>query len=1441
MRTRLYAIAAIGLLCGALLGLAPTADAAYDAVEARQLDQDYQRQGFILKWDAARGLPDRILDARFGQRIDAVSGSPEAISEAFLREHSLLLFGTENVDFGSSLRKDGGSSFELRIIKTRESLSGSQVIRQQFTNGVPVDGAIVQVNLNKKGEVMSAINEVDPDVVLVDVSPRISSQEAIDATLASLERVGTFRRTPETELVAYGDAGRSILAWKTDVPLWSPFSDQVAIVDASTGEVLKQRDHMLHCSTKGPVAEGVRIDIDPPVEQPEPANPGFSKDALVSGSGDVLPANPLNGQPDRYGLRDGDPVAGFVENKVLERLDGSGFLRGDYVDAGNSDQPRANEASLVFNYSPDVTDGHFHEVNIYWHLDTMQDYFQTTLGITAANNRQQPAFAHQGEDDNSSYSPSTGNIRFGDGGVDDSEDGEVVLHEYGHAVHDNISGIGGGEAGAISEGFGDYLACTFGDNPLEAEWDATSYNPGPPPYLRRTDTDKVYPDDLVGQVHADGEIMSAAWWDAREALGAEIADQLCIESFFLVGATTTMTDMANAYVQADQAIYGGAHLGIIYSVFGNRGLGPDYLLEIDHAPLGDTEDSSGPYVVSASVAHTSPITGADAVQLHWRMAGDPSYTDVTMTDLGGDQYEASIPGPGMDATIEYWLSATDDQAVSANLPATAPNDVFSFNVGTDLIDPVITHIPLGDQPLLTWPAEVRAAVTDNLGVASVTCDWSLNGAPQGSFPLFVAGGENYAAEFPIPAGDLVFGDMIEYTITAVDGSSSANTVVEGPHSFEIIDAKGVVLLIDDDGSAAAGGTKLLDDKSTAIQTEDRPELSKGASATQMAAALTATGYVVTVETVAETNPATWGDYEVLISSSGANNSPLADAAYRSALVAYAQGGGKLVVEGGEVGYDSASSPGYPDIVSDVIHADDWDGDDSGPLVEVSGQELHPIRTTPHSIGPSIGISYSGNYGDQDSVKPTADAYLVYGTTDEPGNAGILVYDDNPAPGSAQIVYCAFAMSVVSDPAVADQLIENIVDFLLADEGAAGSSISGQVLVQNRETHSGVTVSAGGVTATTDHDGMYTLEGLFPASYTVSAGLDGWETATQVVTLGENEDLTGVDFELRPVALTNVCNESGAAIPDNDPNGVSQTIEVTDVGELADVKVSVDITHTWRNDLIVELTSPAGTTVTLANRTGGSADDIVANYDGDTVPDGPGTMDDFDGEQATGTWTFFVSDNAGADTGSINSWCLDLAIIQEGAVPTLVSGFGARNVEEGIRIEWDARDVSHVEGFQIRRFVDGLGNLATKKPIEPRQGEMSWIDAVSGLEEGTEVTYMLEAVLDDGSLQRLGEGVTVSYAPVRPTSYALQQNAPNPFNPKTEIRFALTESAPTTLRIYDVSGRLVRELVDDTMKAGHHTVVWNGSDHRGQQVSTGTYYYQLRSGKFVQTRSMVLVK
>lgn len=1424
MQRRLV-FAAVALVLIALSAL-PVSAARYSLEEQDALKADYRSQGIVVDFDEERGLPRRILNSQFS--TDALyrgSGSPEEISARYIRDNAALLFGTDEFTLDGLGR--GNGSFELVTVRTRQSLSGTQVFRQQYSSGLPIDGATIQINLDKQGSIMSAINTVKPTAVILDPTPSISPEDAVQAVLNGVERVGEMRQDPHVELVGWTNAGMTYLAYRTEVPLWSPYSDQVAYVDANSGEVLTQRDVMIHCNHKRPGEPVGRIDITPPPAVEEPTNFIARR---ATGSGDVLPSNPLDGRPDLYGLRDGDPVVGYVENMALERLDGSGFLRGDYVDATNSSITRANEPSLVFNYSPDVTDGNFHEVNVYWHIDQIQDYFQSTLGVFFANNRQTEAAAHEGEDDNSSYSPATLRIRFGDGGVDDSEDGEVVLHEYGHAIHDNISGIGGDEAGAISEGFGDYVAATFSQNPIIAEWDATSYNPGPPPNLRRTDGTKMYPDDLVGQVHADGEIISAAWWELNTILGQEVADRLILESFALVGATTNMPEMADATVQADQAIYGGAHLGTIFSVFGGRGMGPAYLLEIDHDALSDTEDTAGPYDVAASILHTSPITGADAVQMFWRVAGDPAFTAVTMSDLGGDQYAAQIPGPGGDATIEYYLTVVDDQAVSNSLPATAPADVFSFNVGTDFVAPVMTHTALRDQPLLTWPAEVRATVTDNLGVASVVCDWSLNSVAQGSFPLFVAGGDDFAADFPIAAGSLAFGDVIEYTLTATDGSSAANTASSGPHSFEIIDAKGVVLIVDDDDDAGSGGSKLDDDK--VEQTDVARDPAKvGASATQIAAALTAAGWVVTVEPVATSDPGTWANYDVLISSSGGNTAPLEDAAYRAALVAYAQGGGKLFVEGGEVAYDSASFPGYADVVADVIHADDWNADNAGGLTGTGGQEAHPIRTIPNALPSDIALNYVG-FGDQDAVTPLPEAYTVYDATDDPGDAGILVYDDNPAPASAQIVFCAFNFSAIADPAVADALADNIVTFLTAEETGANSSISGQVLLQGVGAQEGVSVSIGSESTTTDASGNYAFTGIFASTYTVSVDAPaGFESASQTVVVGEGQDLTGVDFALRAVITTDeVCNAAGAAIPDNTPAGIDSPIFVSDIGEITSVTASVDITHTYRGDLIVTLTSPGGTVATLSNREGGSADDLVASFD----------LSDFNGETSQGTWTLNVSDNAGLDTGTLNEWCIQFDVLQDGAVSTLVSSFGARNGERGVELSWNLLSNDNLSGLQVVRVVDGDVQVVGRD-LAADVGSATFVDPAEGIENGTRVAYSLRGVFESGAISTIGGETTVLFERVVPRRFALEQNSPNPFNPSTKITFALPKAGRTTLRIYDLAGRLVNELVASDLAAGTHEVIWNGTDSQGRGVASGSYLYRLQSGGKVQTQRMVLLK
>ncbi|RIK54879.1 hypothetical protein DCC62_31645, partial [candidate division KSB1 bacterium] len=95
----------------------------------------------------------------------------------------------------------------------------------------------------------------------------------------------------------------------------------------------------------------------------------------------------------------------------------------------------------------------------------------------------------------------------------------------------------------------------------------------------------------------------------------------------------------------------------------------------------------------------------------------------------------------------------------------------------------------------------------------------------------------------------------------------------------------------------------------------------------------------------------------------------------------------------------------------------------------------------------------------------------------------------------------------------------------------------------------------------------------------------------------------------------------------------------------------------------------------------------------------------------------------------------------------------------------------------------------------------------------------------------------------PTAFTLAQNYPNPFNPETRIRFEVPQgwTAPVTLRIFNVQGQLVQTLVDGFMPPGQHTVTWNARTASGQAVSTGVYFYQIRSGDFVAVRKMLLEK
>jgi len=90
-------------------------------------------------------------------------------------------------------------------------------------------------------------------------------------------------------------------------------------------------------------------------------------------------------------------------------------------------------------------------------------------------------------------------------------------------------------------------------------------------------------------------------------------------------------------------------------------------------------------------------------------------------------------------------------------------------------------------------------------------------------------------------------------------------------------------------------------------------------------------------------------------------------------------------------------------------------------------------------------------------------------------------------------------------------------------------------------------------------------------------------------------------------------------------------------------------------------------------------------------------------------------------------------------------------------------------------------------------------------------------------------------------FSLEQNVPNPFNPQTIILYSVVRRAVVALRIYDVSGRVVRTLVHGSKSAGTHRVTWNGRDNHGSPVASGLYFYRLSAGGRTATRKMVLLR
>ena len=274
---------------------------------------------------------------------------------------------------------------------------------------------------------------------------------------------------------------------------------------------------------------------------------------------------------------------------TLTNLDGSGYLRGDWANVVSETGDPAFVSpggSYVYNRADD----RFEQVMAYYWVTQAQLYLQG-LGFTgnpgdlpAVNKESQDVRINQYGADNSFSWDKKDLLRFGKGGVDDAEDAEVIVHEYGHAVHDaQVPGFGTSlDAGSIGEAFGDYLAVSVGlavaGQPADGvpaacvmDWDATSYTSTVPHCLRRVDTDLTVA-QRRGEVHVDGQIWSRALWDIRTALGDRTANRIIINAQFGFAPDTSFAAAATRTVQTAQTMYGNRAANVVTRAFHDRGI-----------------------------------------------------------------------------------------------------------------------------------------------------------------------------------------------------------------------------------------------------------------------------------------------------------------------------------------------------------------------------------------------------------------------------------------------------------------------------------------------------------------------------------------------------------------------------------------------------------------------------------------------------------------------------------------------------------------------------------------------------------------------------------------------------------------------------------------------------------------------------------------------------
>jgi subtilisin-like proprotein convertase family protein len=449
--------------------------------------------------------------------------------------------------------------------------------------------------------------------------------------------------------------------------------------------------------------------------------------------------------------------------RLVELLDvaESGPLRGPHVTLVDRQPPNIAPPAASLPLLFDRSESGFEDVNAYFHIDRNQRYLQS-LGYRGGRSIvpysiEVDAHAASGADNSffipSSTVPGRGTLFFGEGGTDDAEDADLLIHEYGHAILEWISpGTFGGpfasQSRALGEGFSDYWAYSAhlemrlasGRDPFcFADWDARCWENDPPDgcayppgsdCLRRLDSSRTMADyqggDVSGVEYRNGSIWASALREIHQdmvatyglPLGRRIADTTILESAFGAPSQPTFAVMARRLIEADRLLNGGAHAATICRAMTARGI----LEDCASSPSGE-QTLFQSHDRGLAIPEIDPAGVTSALVIHDTRAIERLYVRVDIAHPSRGDLRIDLIAPdgsvfilqqvsldrGTDVRTTFGLTASPVQSLeplrgrsAAGIWRLVVRDLRAHDIGTLLSWGLLIQFA-GDEPLTSRP------------------------------------------------------------------------------------------------------------------------------------------------------------------------------------------------------------------------------------------------------------------------------------------------------------------------------------------------------------------------------------------------------------------------------------------------------------------------------------------------------------------------------------------------------------------------------------------------------------------------------------------------------------------------------------------------------------------------------------------------------------------